>query len=182
MNLPILIKAIRNHQGEDGGWLTDLSRQTGVSRSALRSLKNLKKSKYRKQTLDVLYDFFGIDRDSFYKENMKKRHPPTFTVIGNIMRLKRLEQHWSIEDVAKIIKWSPREMYRIEAGDSLPSYRSRYMTELLELYEFTEEEKNTIMWWIAIVKDLIKLNNKYETEEHILESPKCHWKKTVVII
>jgi hypothetical protein len=37
-------------------------------------------------------------------------------------------------------------MYRIEAGDSLPSYRSWYMTELLELYEFTEEERNTIMW------------------------------------
>jgi hypothetical protein len=52
----------------------------------------------------VLYDFFALDRDTFYKENMKKRHPPTFTVIGNIMRLKRLEQHWSIEEVAKIIK------------------------------------------------------------------------------
>jgi uncharacterized protein HemY len=56
------------------------------------------------------------------------------------------------------------------------------MTELLELYEFTEEERNTIMWWIAIVKDLIKLNNKYETEELIPESLKCHWKKTVVKI
>lgn len=182
MYTPTLIKAIRTYQWDDGWWLTDLSRQTGVSRSALRSLKNLKKSKYRKQTLDVLYDFFDIDRDEFYKENMKKRHPPTFTVIGNIMRLKRLEQHWSIEEVAKIIKWSPRELYRIEAWDSLPSYRSRYMTELLELYEFTEEEKHTIMWWIAIVKDLIKLNNKYDDDHPLIDTSRCHWKKTVVKI
>lgn len=182
MYTPSLIKAIRTYQWDDGWWLTDLSRQTGVSRSALRSLKNLKKTKYRKQTLDVLYDFFDIDRDEFYKDNMKKRHPPTFTVIGNIMRLKRLEQHWSIEEVAKIIKWSPRELYRIEAWDSLPSYRSWYMTELLELYEFTEEEKHTIMWWIAIVKDLIKLNNKYDDDHPLVDALRCHWKKTVVKI
>jgi transcriptional regulator with XRE-family HTH domain len=179
--LPKLIKAINNHQW-NGGWLTDLSRETGISRSALWSLKNMKKVKYRKQTLDVLYNYFQMEYDTFYKENMKKRHPPTFAVIWNIMRLKRLEAHRAMEDVAKLIKGSVRELYRIEAWDSLPSYRSRYMTELLELYEFTEEERNTIMRWIAIVKDLIKMNNKYDSDNQTDDSLKCHWKKTVVKI
>jgi len=180
-DLPKLIKAVRNHNGHNG-WLTDLSKETGISRSALWSLKNMKKVKYRKQTLDVLYDYFKMEYDTFYKDNMKKWHPPTFAVIGNIMRLKRLENHWSVEDVAKIVKGSVRELYRIEAWDSLPSYRSRYMTELLEIYEFTEEERNTIMWGIAIVKDLIKMNNKYDTNHPITDTSKCHWKKTVIKI
>lgn len=179
-SFPLLIKAIRNHQWH-GGWLTDLARETGISRSALRSLKNLKKVKYRKQTLDVLYEYFELEYDEFYKENMKKRHPPTFAVIGNIMRLKRLEHHRSVEEVAKIIKGSVREIYRIEAWDSLPSYRSWYMTELLALYEFSEEEKNKIMRWIAIVKDLIKINNRYD-EDSPTPLRKCHWKKTVIKI
>lgn len=178
---PQLVKAIKHHQSHEW-WLTHLSRETGISRSALWSLKNLKKTKYRKQTLDILYEYFDLDYDTFYKDNLRKRHPPTFAVIGNIMRLKRLEQHWSIEEVAKMIKGSPRELYRIEAWDSLPSYRSRYMTELLELYEFTEEERHTIMWWIAIVKDLIKLNNKYDTEQPLTDTHRCHWKKTVIKI
>jgi len=177
-SLPPLIKKIRYYQNNDW-WLANLSRKTGISRSALRSLKNLKKIKYRKQTLDVLYEYFDLVYDTFYNDNMKKRNPPTFAVIGNIMRSKRIAHHRSVEEVARMIKGSVRELYRIEAGDSLPSYSSWYMEQLLELYEFEWEEREKIMWGILIVKDLIKINNKYcDTPRH--SQKKCHWKKTVI--
>lgn len=179
--LPKIVKAIRAESNTQ--WLTKLSQKTWVNKTSLWKLKTQKKCKYKKNTLDVLYQFFELDRDAFYQDNMKKRYPPTFSVIGNILREKRIAMWLSVAEVAKHTKWDKRQVFRIEAWDSLPAFNSWYMTQLMELYEFDEEEKGKIMWGIAILKDLIKINNKYE-EKDLIEKPKekWHWKKTVTRI
>ena len=47
------------------------------------------------------------------------------------------------------------------------------MEQLLELYEFEVEEREKIIWGIAIVKDLIKINNKY-CDTQTQSQNKCH--------
>lgn len=46
----------------------------------------------------------------------------------------------------------------------MPAFNSWYMTQLLDLYEFDDEDRNKIMRGIAILKDLIKINNKYDED------------------
>lgn len=181
--LPKIVKMIRGHPKS----LSALSTETWVSKSSLHSLKTMKSRKYRKQTLDTLYNYFELGRDDFYDSNLKSRYPPTFSVIGNILRKKRISLWYSISEVAQITKWEKRQIFRIEAWDSLPAYSSRYMTQLMDLYKFDEEERNKIMRGIAILKDLVKINNRYDDVEEDLgrDDPapkKWHWKKTVVRI
>lgn len=98
--IPTLVKKIRaNNQS-----LSYIESETGVGKTTLRKLKSMKPGKYKKNTLDVLYQYFDIERDDFYDDQMKKRYPPTFSVIGNILRQKRIQMGLSIAEVAKRTK------------------------------------------------------------------------------
>lgn len=65
-----------------------------------------------------------------------------------------------MREVARIIKGDKREVARIEAGDSLPSYDSYYMQQLIELYELTDQERHVLMWLIPLLKDAIECLRK----------------------
>ena len=72
---------------------------------------------------------------------------------------KRRDKLWlSKKDVAKIIKWTEREMTRIESWDVAPKFNSYYLRELIKLYKFSESEWNQIKWYVASLHDIIELN------------------------
>lgn len=142
--------------------LDDLARKTRLEYGFLWSLKNNKYSKYRVKYIDRLYTFFDLEADTWYYNNRKLWNKKTYSEIGNILRLWRIRRGLSIDDVASILKGDKRSISRIEHGDSLPSSNSYYISEMLKLYDFTEEEEIKIKYGIALLQDLLKIMKKYE--------------------
>ena len=144
--------------------LTLLSDKTKIDPRQIKLILEDDKHKFQQSTLDVLYDFFDLDKDSFYRDNLKIRYRPTEAVLWNILRGKRIKMWWSLSEVAYMIKWDERQLRRIESWDSLPSYKSYYITQLVKLYRFNPHEEEIIRWFICILSDMIKINNKYDLE------------------
>jgi ribosome-binding protein aMBF1 (putative translation factor) len=139
-------------------WIKQISINTGLSADCIEHFYKWKYKKQRRKTLDILYEYFRLPKDDFYNENIKKWQMPTQSVLWTFLRQKRLAKWLSIHDVARKIKWDDRQIARIEAGDSLPHYSSYYITKFFEIYEFTDEEKNTVSWFIVILRDLVNLS------------------------
>lgn len=165
----LLIQKIKSD--EKSIWLTKLSSQIWVSRSSLWSISKNRKEKYRKQTLDILYHHYWLKKDDWYLENLKKRNPPTFSVIWNILRLCRIQKGMTMRDVAIEIRWEERAIARIEAGDRLPAYKSWYMSELLRLYSdvLTEKDLERIRRWCVILWDLVKTMKKLDPDSEAMK-------------
>lgn len=154
------IQAIIDYEQEHD--LQTLARKMWLEYGFLWSFKNNKYQKYRVKYVDIIYDYFDIDHDKRYFDNHKMRNRKTYTIIWSIFRLWRIRKSLSVEDVAKILKWDKRQIMRIEHGDSLPSTNSYYISEMLKLYEFSEEEEIKIKYWIALLQDLHKIFKKYD--------------------
>lgn len=117
-----------------------------------------KNKKYTSQTLDTLYDFFELEKDNFYKENQKKWLKSDESILWVLLKKKREQLQLSKKEVAKIIKWTEREMTRIESWDVAPKFNSYYLRELIKLYNFSDSEWNQIKWYVASLHDIIELN------------------------
>lgn len=151
------------------GSLSGISQEIGVDPRQIKILLHYSSAKnsdhkFTLRTLDAVYDFFGLERDRFYLENLSKWNKPTEAILGTIFRRKRISMWRSLEEVARKIKWDVRQLRRIECWESLPSYKSYYITQLIALYGFTLEEQATIRRFICILSDLVKINNKYDLE------------------
>ena len=136
-----------------------LRQETWIWCKAIYSIKNWHRNKkYTKQTLDTLYDFFNLTKDTFYIDNMKKWLKSDESILWVLLKNRRDKLWFSKKEVAKIIKWTEREMTRIEAWDVAPKFNSYYLRELIKLYEFSESEWNQIKWYVASLHDIIELN------------------------
>jgi len=89
---------------------------------------------------------------------MKKWLKSDESILWNLFKKKRESKLLSKKEVAKIIKWTEREITRIESWDVAPKFNSYYLRELLKLYEFSESESNQIRWYVASLHDIIELN------------------------
>lgn len=147
-------------------WIKQVSDSTGLSVKCVENCVTGKNKKFRRHTLDILYEYFKVEKDEFYNDNTKKWEMPTQSILWTFLREKRVEKWYTIHQVARLIKWDDRQIARIEAGDSLPHYSSYYFTKFFELYEFNEEEKNTVSWFIVILKDLVNLSKKTKIKWH----------------
>lgn len=147
-------------QDIDKFWPHIMSKKIGVCYSFMYQIVRGDPKKIRHVVLDEIYQFYKVEKDEFYLENMKKWEPPTQSILWSLLRSKRHQKKMSVEDVARLIRWDARQIRRIEAGDSLPSYSSYYMTKFFEVYELNEEEKQTISWFIVILRDVVNLYNK----------------------
>ncbi len=85
---------------------------------------------------------------------------PTESVLGEILRERRIRKGWDIHHVARMIKMDDRSIARIEAGDTLPSGFGYAMVNLLRVYEFTEDEQQKIRWHIAILHDIVEMRRR----------------------
>jgi len=107
--------------------------------------------------LDLIYKFYNQEKDDFYLENQKKWQNPTQSILWSLFRKKRLEKFLSVDDVAKLVRWDSLAIHRIEWGSTLPNFNSYYITKFMEIYDFIEEEKQTISWFIVILRDVINI-------------------------
>lgn len=160
INAPIIEKVrsyIQNHDQGENEWLALLEYRTWVWRKILQNLYEWKIEKYRISTLDTLYTFFKIERDEFYTENMlkiKRRHE---SIFWQIMFEMRRRKGLKIDEVSMATKIDERTIRRIEYGEVLPNFSSYTLTKLLDLYDFPDEDRNTIGWMITISKDTQKI-------------------------
>ena len=143
-----------------------LSERTGLGKNKIRDIlvDDNKNRKFFKQTLDILYWFFDLPRDHFYKANLKKRYPKTLSILGSLFRAKRCELGLDMNDVAKITQIDRRALARLEAGDSMPNENSYTIKTLCKVLKFSEEEIKQIALYIQTYKDIEKISKKYTLE------------------
>lgn len=126
------------------------------------SLLKQEHRKYHRNTLDILYSFFHIEKDKFYKDNIKKWYPKTESLLWTLVRFKRVRQNLSIHKLAKNIKMDSRALARIESWDALPYYNNWSVQHILEELNFSDEEKGKVKKYIEVMKNIEKLVKKYE--------------------
>lgn len=114
--------------------------------------------------LEEIYAYYKLPKDDFFKKNQKKWEAPTQSILWSLFRAKRVEKCLSVESVAKIVRGDARAIHRIESWDTLPNFHSYYITKFLEIYEFTDEEKQVISWFIVILRDLVDIYKKQEND------------------
>lgn len=144
-------------------WALKLRKETWIWMWNIYSFKNKIDKTYTKQTLDILYDFFWLEKDSFYFSKLK-REVWYKNSLWLLFKLKREELKLTKKDVAKQIKWSERHLSRIESWDSDYKLNSYYIKTLISLYNFSEVEKEYIKNYISSLKQIINLCKL-----------KCHW-------
>lgn len=167
-SLPALQQAIRDYVAKNGS--KSLEIKTGIYWNGIKKIADGDMThKFRRSIIDQLYDFFDLEIDDWYKENLKKWFRPTDSAIGDIFRLKRLSKGIALEQIEKDLHISKRQLMRIEAGHSLPSYKGYAINKLCQYYEFTPEEVEKIRWAVCILQDVLKIRNalagKYDIEK-----------------
>lgn len=162
MTAPLIVERIREYKEKNTGyWLVRLSDRTGLGTIAIENVLYQKKPKYKISTLDALYTYFKIEKDEWYRQNLKKWHEQHDSILGNIFREKRIEMNLTIHEVAQRIRVDEKTIKNIETGNSLPHFNQYTFKKLMNLYSFDDEEKTTIAWWITITHDLMMVYKKY---------------------
>lgn len=156
----MLVEKIREYL--DTNTIQDLHNATWVCTGVFYSLLKRDWKKYNKNTLDILYSFFGLDRDQFYKDNLKKWYPKTPSLFGTFVRYKRLKLEIDLKDLAKKIKTDQRALARLESGDALPTFDWWTIQHLMDALQFTDEEKSMTKIYIDNMKWMEKTIKKYD--------------------
>ena len=154
----MLVKAIKEYLKDNT--LQDLYRATGISPSVFYSLIKRDWKKYNKTTLDILYAFFSLEHDDFYKENQKKRYPKTPSLFWTFIRQKRLKLNIDMKELSNGIKVDKRALARIESWDALPTFDSWTIQHLMDTLQFNEDEKIMAQLYINAMKWLEKMVKK----------------------
>lgn len=112
-------------------------------------------TKPRSQTIKKFYSFFKLPVDSYLEEIIEKEQTKD-SILGEILLKKRIALWLTKNDVVKQIKWSMRQLEKLENWKlKYKSKNSFYITKLLDLYQFSKWEKE--MFFI-IQKKVIELN------------------------
>lgn len=112
--------------------------------------------------MDILYNFFKLERDQFYKDNLKKWYPKTPSLFGTFIRFKRLKLEIDLHDLAKSIRTDERALARLESGDALPTFDGWTIQHLMDALKFTDDEKTMTKIYIDNMKWLEKTIKKYD--------------------
>lgn len=151
METPLVIQKILAHEN------AELARMTGFSEKFFWSVKKRWRHvhfRMYKNTLDELYRVFKLKRDAYYYRTIKKTENSSDFVLGALLKSRRRRLSLSVEQVAEKLKGTELEIKRIEHGDVLPYECGYYITQLLDLYEFEQEEKDRILWHIILLKEM----------------------------
>lgn len=156
----MLVKKIREYL--DSHTIQELHNCTWVCPWVFYSILKRDWRKYNKNTLDILYDFFNIKRDNFYKDNLKKWYPKTPSLFWTFVRYKRLQKEIDLHKLSKNIKTDKRALARLESWDSLPTFDWWTIQHLMDELEFTDDEKTMTKIYIETMKMLEKTVKKYD--------------------
>jgi transcriptional regulator with XRE-family HTH domain len=154
---PLVTEKLREYMAKHSPYgMKMICDRTGLGHVAINNLTHEKKAKYKPSTLNVLYDYFKLERDDWYRANMKKWHQKPDSILGSYFREKRIALGLSIPEVARALRnIDERTIHRIESGDSFPDYSSYTIIKLIEYYKIPENEKHTIMWHLRCGHDMM---------------------------
>ncbi len=154
---------IKNYLSNHDKGMSSLSMKTWISEGLLKEVlsEDNRNKKFFKQTLDILYDFFWIERDHFYKSNLKKRYPQTLSILWSLFRSKRCSLWYNIDELSQASGVDRRVIARLEAGDSLPKDKSFTIKSVCDVLDFPEDEREFIAVYIQAHKDIEKISKKY---------------------
>jgi len=145
-----------------------LREETGIWCGTIYAIKDWHKNKkYTKHTLDTLYEFFNLEKDLFYTENLKI-HYQNENPFWILFKTRREKLWFTKHEVAKKIKWTERHLTRIESWDSSYRINSYYLKELIVLYNFDQGQANQIMSYVLSLGDIIDLT-KQENTNNVLD-------------
>lgn len=156
----MLIKKIKDYIKKYD--IQTLCNMSWINRRVILSIIKSEHKKYRKTTLDILYDFFKLDKDQFYYENFKKWHPKTESILWTFIRFKRVRENLELDSLAKLIKMDSRALARLESWDALPYYNNWSIQNIMNVLKFSESEKKITEDYIIIMRKTEKLVKKYE--------------------
>lgn len=156
----MLVEKIREYL--DTHTIQDLHNKTWVCTGVFYSLLKRDWKKYSKNTLDILYDFFELQRDQFYNDNLKKWYPKTPSLFGTFVRYKRLHMEIDIKQLAKLVRVDERALARLESWDALPTFDSWTIQHIMDTLNFTDEEKTMTKIYIDNMKWMEKTIKKYD--------------------
>lgn len=142
--------------------LRTFSRDSWVWIPVILSILNLENKKYNKKTLNILYDFFDLEKDDFYRKNLEKWYPKTKNILWNFIRIKRLKKNKDLENLAKTLKMDKRALARLEAWESFPSYNSYTIQKIIENLDFSEKEKQIIKNHLKSCQEVKKILKNYD--------------------
>lgn len=146
-------KFLENHT------VRELQKQAKVWAYVIYDLENEEK-KFSKKVLDRLYNFFNLEKDDFYFSKLTKYKWYLYNPLWELLR-KRREKLWlSIEQVAKMIKWSDRHIRRLESWNMTYWSNYYYVKEIIKLYKFSKIEENQILSYISSFSVIIELSKE----------------------
>lgn len=120
--------------------------------------------KFSKNTLDKIYKFFDEKSDEYY-ENRLKKVVKSENIIGNFLKLKRLERNLSIDQVAKYLKCGKRQIANIEK-DGVKNQYLDIICGMKDLYKMSYDEKFELDTLIGVTRKIENriniLNEKIE--------------------
>ena len=91
------------------------SGRTGVCVSVIEKILSSPESSFRFSTIERLYIFFDLERDEYFKIHLRRWNPPTKSIPGSIVRVKRIEKCLTISELSKLIRCSERTLKRLES-------------------------------------------------------------------
>jgi hypothetical protein len=140
-------------------WLTSLSREMGLSSVTIRHMVDDKKYKHSMWSIDLVYDFFGLDKlDEFYTQSIAESYNKSRSPLWEFLRKKRAKKLLSLEKVEYATNVSRRTVMRIELWEYEPSSDSDSLSILMRFYEVTKEEKDAVNKYCLASRKLSKLS------------------------
>ncbi len=138
---------IQNHR--NGKQL--ITQLTWVKEAALDNVLLWRTEKHKLTTINALYEFFRLQRDEWYRENLKKWKINTSTMFGEFFHELRIRSWKSIQEVASDLRnIDERTLERLENGHTFPYCNSYTIMKLIEYYGLNEEQKGNILWYLSI--------------------------------
>lgn len=156
--MPKIIDTIRQFANSHGKKRT--MRALGIGEYALNSLVLYEDGEtIHIATLIKAYEYFGLEHDDFFHEQSTRRSSMKKHdgIVGQIFRARRIRLGLSVKEVERRAKISRESIERLERGAQLPRSGSETVRRLLRVYEFTEEEREAVLWLIIRVYECLDL-------------------------
>lgn len=135
--------------------MATLHSQTGVPKKVLYEImQDCKKTTFEKQYLTILYEFFRLEKDSFFELKQKKRRTKTPALLGRFITWKRIDAKLSRAELAKKALMDTRAIFRLESGDAMPAWNSYTFEQFRHLLKFTDDEMKVVKNYVSASKNL----------------------------
>lgn len=158
---------IRTHRGAKQ-LITQL---TGVKEAAIDNILHNRTPKHKISTINALYKFFRLERDEWYKQNLKNWKINTSNMFWEFfhdLRVKAGKTRQEVSDDLRNI--DTRTLERLENWETFPYCGSYTVIKLMEYYGLNEEQKWNILWYLSIAHEFKTMHTNLVTQNVVGKS------------